>query len=191
MARPKKTDYNLKRGITSVMKSGAEVPPKLVISGNDYPSGKKRRQVIAVRAPTQVLSVKDNLLRIQTEADPMGFLISAQKGDLIACHYVDEEGNIVTKYEQAALADRISIAKFLVNKVLPNLTVTKHLVEQNTGDPEAPVRPGSPGQPSFAQIVSAAASRGYGADAEVVEGVVEDGGTSSNERDDADAEGSK
>jgi hypothetical protein len=84
--------------------------------------------------------------------------MSIQRGDLIPIQFVDEEGQVHTSYETAGLKDRIATARFLANKVLPSLTVTKHLLEAAPAE-ETPGQIGAPGQPSFAALVSAAASR--------------------------------
>ncbi len=158
MGRKAKTHFLVKRGIDEVLASDGQTPPRpMVITGNDYPGGRERRLAVQVHGQSAVSRITDQLVRIEQDADPLGFLIAVQRGDLIPVHIVTDDGELVTKYQQASVQDRIVIAKFMVNKLLPNLSITKHLVAQ--ADPDAPAAPGSPGQPSFAAIVSAAASR--------------------------------
>ena len=159
MGRKAKTHFLVKRGIDDILKGDGVVTPRpMVITGNDYPGGRERRNVVRVHEASSVSRISDQLVRIEQEADPLGFLIAVQRGDLIPVHVVTDEGEVHTTYQQASVNDRITIAKFMVNKILPSLSVTKHLV-QNDEPPEGTGQPGAPGQPSFAAMVSAAASR--------------------------------
>lgn len=148
--------YVLKSSVNQVMQSKATLPSRPLVF-----SAKPIKTAVKIRSPTRVLSVHDTLVRIQQEADPIGFLISVQRGDLIPVHYVNEDNEVVTTYEGASLAERVQIAKFLTNRVLPSLTVTKHMMETPSGDTDGKI--GTPGQPSFAAMVAAAASRELGA----------------------------
>jgi hypothetical protein len=74
----------------------------------------------------------------------------------------------------------------LANKILPSLSVTKHIVENDASeaDPNAGYDPNRPGQPSYAQLVAMAADRrrtGFVPDGRVTDvvsiGEMDDGGT--------------
>lgn len=154
------THFAVRRRIEDIIGSEmTQVGRPLVVSGNDRPDGTKRREVIVQRAPT--VNVRENLLRIQEEADPIGFLVAVQNGDLIPVTYVEDGGDVVTHYVQAGLDQRINVARFLANKVLPTLSVTKHVMATPDGNEEAPdaYDPARPGAPSFAKIVQDAALR--------------------------------
>jgi hypothetical protein len=154
------THFAVKRRIEDVIGSDvSQIGRPLVISGNDSPGGAKRRELVVQRAPT--VSVRDNLLRIQEEADPLGFLIAVQQGDLIPVTYVSDDGHVVTEYHQAGLDQRIGVAKFLAAKVLPTLSVTKHVMAPPADPSTDEYDPSNPGQTNktFAQIVQDAALR--------------------------------
>lgn len=155
------THFAIRRRIEDVIGSElTQIGKPLVISGNDRPGGVKRREVVVQRQAT--VSVRDNLLRIQEEADPLGFLIAVQNGDLIPVSYVDDNGEVVTTFSQAGLDQRISVAKFMATKVLPTLSVTKHVIENGDApdaESDSAYDPNRPGAPSFAQIVQEAAMR--------------------------------
>lgn len=143
--------------VTDVLKSdGRDTGRPLVIRG-----GKRTwRETVKMRPGTAVVSVRDNILRIQEEADPIGFLVEVMNGSLFPVQYVDDEGNVAEHYVAAPLDARVQIAKYLANKVLPTLSVTKHVVDVPGGeDGAASYDPNRPGQPSFAQIVQMAAMR--------------------------------
>lgn len=157
MADRRKTTFLLKRGIGDAVRSdGADMRP-LVVSGNDIPGGRKRRT--AIRPISRVRTVQENLLKIQQEADPIDFLIRVQRGELIPVQSVTDDGEVVTAYETAALADRIGVAKFMAAKVLPTLTVTQHLVSVQEAEAGGGGLPGGRSGASFAQLVAAAAAR--------------------------------
>lgn len=70
-------------------------------------------------------NVQSNLVRIQQEADPVGLLIAIATGQPIMTHYVDEDGNITTKYETLPLTSSIRerVIRTLADKVVPRLSV--------------------------------------------------------------------
>ncbi len=167
MARKSKSSHFLiKRSLDDVLKSDGQLPPRPPVFTN-------RPQAVKIHSAGNVTHIRDNLVRIEQEADPLGFLIAVQRGDLIPVHTVDADGDLITTYQQAGLADRITTAKFLVNKLLPNLSVTKHLVDSPKEDDQNGPTIGRPGQPSFAALVSAAASRSYAEATPVVSEVID------------------
>lgn len=128
------------------------------------PSARRGTEVVKFKQ-TEVKTIRDQVIQIQQQADPIGFLIAVQTGALI--EVVDivagPDGKPVQQisYVQANLKQRIDTARYLANKVLPSMSVQKVVVEDNRPDQErdALSSTGDPGQPSFAQIVSAAASK--------------------------------
>ncbi len=73
--------------------------------------------------------VKQNLIRIQNEADPVGMLIAIAMGQPIATHTIkkvqDGTWTIVTKYETLDLNNpvRVNVIKHLSDKVIPRISV--------------------------------------------------------------------
>jgi hypothetical protein len=183
---PEKTPWMIKRKLDEILNSDMHHPGKpLTLHGNDY-GGKRRTEVIIAKQQKNVVTIKGNIIRIQEQADPLAFLISVQNGDLIPVTYVDDDGNVCTTYQQAAIKDRVEVAKYLANKILPSLSVTKHIVENDASeaDPNAGYDPNRPGQPSYAQLVAMAADRrrtGFVPDGRVTDvvsiGEMDDGGT--------------
>lgn len=117
------------------------------------------KEVVRTRPGAAVVSVRDNVIRIQENADPIGFLMEVMNGSLFPVQYVDEDGNLAEHYVAAPMDARIQIAKYLANKVLPTLSVTKHVIDTPDPNDNQAYDPSRPGQPSFAQIVQMAAMR--------------------------------
>lgn len=120
---------------------------------------------VQIRQPTRVIPIKDQIVRIQQEADPVGFLIAAQNGELFEeIDVVPDPENpgqvlIAKHYTQATPKQRIEIARFLVNKIMPNLNVTKHIMDETNKDGNVDLKnPGKGGQ-SFDSLVREAARR--------------------------------
>ena len=116
------------------------------------------REVVKARPGAALASVRDNMLRIQEQADPIGFLIEVMNGSMFPVQMVSDEGDIVEHYVTPDLQTRIKIAQFMANKVLPTLSVTKVVVDKPE-DGDTGYNPNTPGQPNFAQIVKMAAQR--------------------------------
>lgn len=100
-------------------------------------NGKRAKQMDVVRA-TALPEVGDQVVRIINECDPIGFLSDIVNGKAIQCHVVNEEGTIHTFYETPGLNKRIEVAKFLAERYLPKVAVTKHAhlhktVDENKG----------------------------------------------------------
>ena len=167
-----KTPYLLKRGIADAKSSDGEAMRPLVLDQK-----RDRKLAVMARPVSRVMTVKENLLRIQQKADPIDFLIRVQNGEAIPSEFVDRNGEVHTAYETASLTDRIGVAKFMASKVLPTLNVTQHILSDSP--PEGGAEPGKGGV-SFAALVSAAAARATnivdGAAYEPAEEGEEDGG---------------
>lgn len=151
----------MKRAITDVKNSDGRSPPRpFLISGNDMEKGAKRKVSLIVKNRTDVLDVKSNMMRIQHNADPIGFMMEVMLGGMLPVHYIDDDGNVVTTYQQATIQQRLDISRFLANKVLPSMSLSKVIVDNKKNDGQVEDhRPGQPGAPTFAQIVASASAR--------------------------------
>lgn len=129
--------------IEHIIKDGDEVVRNPV--NND--SGRRELRVIKTQAP----QVRDEIIRIVDEGDPIGFLIAVMNGELVESHLVDKDGEVHSFHSTATLKDRIAIAKFLTNKYMPTVAVTKHMVSEKNAD-----------ERNLRQIINVAASRGEG-----------------------------
>lgn len=76
---------------------------------------------------TQMPEMKDNLVRIQNECDPIGMLIAIATGIPVATHYIDGDGMLTTQYETLPLNSPIRerILKSLADKIMPRMSITK------------------------------------------------------------------
>ncbi len=154
-AQPTAADeFLVKRSITQAMKHDLQggVLPLVVDS-------KQRALAIAQARPAPTISLKENLLRIVQEADPLGFLISVQRGDLQPVTHVSPNGELEVRYVQPDLGIRVGVAEFLTHKILPTISLKMQnpFGDKSDEDSEAPVRPGQPGAPTFSEMVSQAA----------------------------------
>jgi hypothetical protein len=70
-------------------------------------------------------SVKENVIRIASESDPIGLLIAIANGQPISTFAVNEDGEVVTAYETLPLKERLKVIFHLADKVLPRMQVTK------------------------------------------------------------------
>lgn len=161
------------RALMSVLNGG---PPTARIRRAARSSQNGKEIVKVNRQPIQ--NIRDTILRIQQEADPIGFMIDVQEGAIfeeIVIQDVEEINEVTgekhtvtvqrTEYVSPTLKQRLEAAKFLANKVLPTLTVQQIQVQdqrrEEANDESAGYNPAlkEPGQPTFAQIVHAAASK--------------------------------
>lgn len=141
--------------VDDVIESDGKVNGRpLVITGR-----RSWREVVRAKPGAAIASVRDNMLRIQEQADPIGFLIEVMNGSMFPVQFVDDDGNIVQHYVTPDMGTRIKIAQFMANKVLPTLSVTKHVLDVPPENGDAAYIPNAPGQPNFAQIVKMAAMR--------------------------------
>lgn len=70
-------------------------------------------------------SFEENIEKINNEADPIGLLIAAQLGIPIPSYMVLSDGTLVCNLETLGLKDRVQIAKFLADKVMPRINIDK------------------------------------------------------------------
>lgn len=106
-----------------ILKSNASEPGRPLFVG-------KPGQEVSIQIPqyTKIATLHSSLARINEEADPIGFLISAANGALFPVHYVVDnngEPEIVTEYHSFNLEQRERIHRFLANKLVPTISVSK------------------------------------------------------------------
>ena len=82
-------------------------------------------QDIAVRSDPP--SIKDNVVRISENCDPIGLLMAVAMGQPVACFGVDEDGNVTVEFETLPLKERMQTIRFLADKVLPRMSLTKQV----------------------------------------------------------------
>lgn len=140
----------LTRSIDSAKEGDGVVKSSVTI----LPSARQRVVSQQVRK-TPLPDVRGNLVRILSDCDPLQFLIDVVNGKAIEHHIVTEDNQVVTVHSTPNMNQRISCAKYLTNKYLPNaprLSVHHHKLDE-------PDAEGSMGGRSFTQIVTHAASR--------------------------------
>ncbi|MEE9569503.1 MAG: hypothetical protein V3W37_08965 [Candidatus Binatia bacterium] len=89
-----------------------------------------------------VPDVIGTIAKVVADCDPMGFLEDVVNGKAIESHTVieDKEGNLLTTtlYTTPTLAQRISVARYLGNKYMPNVSVSKIITDKPPTKPDAP-----------------------------------------------------
>lgn len=117
-------------------------------------NGKQAKQMDVVRY-TEPPQVGDEVVRIINECDPIGFLADVVNGKAIQCHVVDEDGTVHTFYETPDLKKRVEVAKFLAERYMPKVAVTKHAhLIKNMDEPKGQADP----RGNFEQMVTHAAA---------------------------------
>jgi len=104
----------------------------------------------------KLIDIKANLIRIQTEADPIGMIMAVAMGIPVPVYRVAENGEVLCHTETLSLKDRMMYAKWLGDRVIPKMSVNF-----NVDDPEGD-------KAGFSSVVEAAANR-----AETIEGTDE------------------
>jgi hypothetical protein len=104
--------------VKEAVKDERTVPPEVYLPPTI--AGKKTRTAV-VQSP---ISVSDHIVRIQTDGDPVGQLIAIMNGSMIPSYVVQDDGTVKTVYETATVAQRISIAKWLGDRVMPKVNVS-------------------------------------------------------------------
>lgn len=79
-------------------------------------------------------SVKENIIRINGESDPIGLLIAIANGQPISTFAVNEDGEIEIAYETLPLKERLKVIFHLADKVLPRMQVTKKSGDKKSDD---------------------------------------------------------
>lgn len=140
------TGHKVAHAINTAIATGQSEP--LVYT----PPGRKTQTAVTTRVKT----VQQQLIRIEHDADPLGFLIHALHGAVFDVQIVTPEGQIITIKEQVSLKDRVKIAMFLANKQLPSMTLTKVIAPEPGSGKDGSGNSGM----SFAQMVARAAHAG-------------------------------
>jgi hypothetical protein len=94
--------------------------------------GKRTKVLYALKQKSP--TIRENVVRIETEADPIGLLIAIANGIPVASFHIDEDGNITTKYETAPLKLRLQASRSLLDKVMPKVSVQASLTSKHKGD---------------------------------------------------------
>ena len=112
----------LKKYTTRAMKLEESAVPQAVFVP---PAIRGKMVKVAYEVDSKPVSIEQHVVRINNEADPVGMLIAIANGQPIPTFTVDDDGEIVTKFETLPLKDRITVMKFLSDKVLPRMSVFK------------------------------------------------------------------
>jgi hypothetical protein len=80
--------------------------------------------VVITREPP---NVAENMARIQAETDPVGLLIAIANGQPVGTFVVSENGDVSVEYETLTLAQRLSVIRYLSDKILPRMSVSKKM----------------------------------------------------------------
>jgi hypothetical protein len=86
--------------------------------------GKKPR---VVHLTHQLPDVRDSIIRIQSEVDPIGLLIAIANGQPIAEIRVDQDGKTYLKAVNAGMKERMQAIKALADRVHPRMSVNKQI----------------------------------------------------------------
>lgn len=97
----------------------------------------------------KVVDIKSNMVKIALEADPIGQLTALANGQPVAFFDVDTEGKLTVSYGTPSLTQRISILKWLGDRVIPRISITKKFT-----DPD-----GDKTQDDWSATISMAATR--------------------------------
>lgn len=97
--------------------SGVWLPP--AVRGTDL---RVSHEIAVTRDPP---TIKENTIRINGEADPIGLLIAIANGQPISTFSVNEDGKVEIAYETLPLKERLKVIFHLADKVLPRMQVTK------------------------------------------------------------------
>lgn len=152
--------------LESILKQAKDgVTPDVMVYRPAQVNGKNVKEVTIIKEQP-LPSIKDNIIRIVNEADPMGILIAAAQGQLFEFHVVDKHGNIETYYESVDLGQRLKIARYLADKVMPRLGIVKHVMPTGGGGSDDDGSEGGDGIGDFARLVNKAAEAEDGDDNE-------------------------
>jgi hypothetical protein len=121
---------NLKKYTTKAMKLEEGAVPEAVFLPPAIRGKMVHAQYVTDGKP---VDIKQHVIRIQDECDPVGLLIAIANGQPVATFTVDEDGETCAAFETLPLKDRITVIKFLSDKVLPRMSVFKK-VDAKKGD---------------------------------------------------------
>lgn len=123
---------NLKKYTTKALKLEEGAVPEAVFLPPAIRGKMVHAQYVTDGKPTDL---KTHVIRIQDECDPVGLLIAIANGQPVATFTVDEDGETVAAFETLPLKDRITVIKFLSDKVLPRMSVFKKMA--GAAEPDA------------------------------------------------------
>lgn len=81
----------------------------------------KNSKAVSVAVP---VTVSDHIVRITNDGDPIGQLIALMNGQPVPSFVVKEDGTLDVVLQTATISQRISIAKWLGDRVMPKTNVT-------------------------------------------------------------------
>lgn len=113
---------NLKKYTTKAMKLEEGAVPEAVFLPPAIRGKFVHAQYVTDGKP---IDISKHVIRIQDECDPVGLLIAIANGQPVATFTVDDEGQTIAAFETLDLKDRITVIKFLSDKVLPRMSVFK------------------------------------------------------------------
>ena len=105
---------NIRAQIQAAMKEHA--PQQVTVTDG---AGVTVVQQISHDKPT---SISQNLVRIQQEADPLGFLMRIARGEPIP-HFTVTSSGVEVEYQTPTLGQQITTARYLADKYMPKLSV--------------------------------------------------------------------
>jgi len=130
MARPPKTNNTaIVVAVEQIMENGRSPLP--VYTPPNERSPREKQQMILAKGPEHnPIEMRGNLLRIQEQSDPLGFLIAVANGMPVPQYKVSEgkdgKAHVEVEYVVMPIDYRINVMKWLGNKILPQISVMKH-----------------------------------------------------------------
>ena len=109
------TELALKAPEGSTVPQSVWLPPSV--------RGKPPKVIQDIAVTRAVPSVQKNIIRISDETDPIGLLMAIANGQPVATFSITEEGEVEIHYETLTLEKRLSVIKFLADKVLPKMSM--------------------------------------------------------------------
>lgn len=80
----------------------------------------KKSKAVSIAAP---VAISDHIVRISNDGDPIGQLIALMNGQPVPTFVVKEDGTLDVVLQTATVAQRISIAKWLGDRIMPKTTM--------------------------------------------------------------------
>lgn len=123
------------------LKSHVELNVDDALEGSEIPAAvflppaikNKRIQVIYQSDDPEPVDVKAQIVRIQSQLDPIGMMMAIAAGQPVATFRVGTDGKVTIEYETLSLKDRLSLIMRMGDKVLPRMTMVA--VKNTTAEP--------------------------------------------------------
>lgn len=93
--------------------------------------GKDIRVIQDVAVSSAPPTISDNVIRITNQCDPIGLLMAVAMGQPVACFGIDEKGDLTVEFETLPLKERMQTIRFLADKVIPRMSITKQVDEKS------------------------------------------------------------